>query len=82
MAIFRMPSGAVVAVGNHDPFCGANVISRGIVGSVGEQIIVSSPMYKQRFDLSTGVCLDDETVSLPVFLVREVAGRIEVAHEK
>jgi nitrite reductase (NADH) small subunit len=82
IAIFRIPTGAVVAVGNHDPFSGVNVISRGIVGSVGDQVVVASPMYKQRFDLVTGICLDDESVSLPVFSVREVAGRIEVADGK
>jgi nitrite reductase (NADH) small subunit len=67
------------AVGNHDPFSGANVISRGIVGSKGEIPKVASPMYKQSFDLRTGECLDDPSVTLPTFAVRANAGRIEVA---
>ncbi|HZN16518.1 MAG TPA: nitrite reductase small subunit NirD [Acidimicrobiales bacterium] len=67
------------AVGNHDPFSGANVISRGIVGSRGETPKVASPMYKQSFDLRTGECLDDPSVTLPTFPVRARAGRVEVA---
>ncbi|WP_418935981.1 nitrite reductase (NAD(P)H) small subunit [Klebsiella pneumoniae] len=31
---------------------------------------VASPMYKQRFDLATGKCLDDERVSLRSYPVK------------
>ena len=80
VAIFRVsPYDELYAVGNHDPFSRANVISRGIVGSRGDVVKVASPMYKQNFDLRTGVCLDDPTIALPVYAVREIAGRIEVA---
>ena len=71
--------GRLFGLGNRDPFSGANVMSRGIVGSRGDVPKVASPMYKQSFDLRTGLCLDDPSVSLPVYLVRERAGRIEVA---
>lgn len=66
VAIFRLHDGRVVAVDHHDPFSGANVIARGIVGSRGDRPTVASPMYKQVFDLITGVCLDDPAVSLAV----------------
>lgn len=79
VAIFRTSLGELFAVDNADPFSGANVISRGIVGSRGDVPKVASPMYKQNFDLRTGLCLDDPSVSLPVYLVRERTGRIEVA---
>ena len=79
VAIFRTSLGDLYAIDNADPFSGANVISRGIVGSRGGVPKVASPMYKQNFDLRTGLCLDDPSVSLPVYLVRERAGRIEVA---
>lgn len=78
VAVFRMCDGEVYAVSNHDPFSGANVISRGIVGSRGDVPKVASPMYKQSFDLRTGVCLDDPTVALATFDVRVRDGRIEV----
>lgn len=80
VALFRVsPADELFALSNHDPFSGANVISRGIVGSKGDVAKVSSPMYKQSFDLRTGACLDDPAVFLPVHLIRERDGRVEVA---
>jgi len=80
IALFRLsPTDDLFALSNHDPFSGANVISRGIVGSKGDVVKVASPMFKQSFDLRTGVCLDDPAVSLPVHMVRERDGRVEVA---
>lgn len=78
VAVFRVDD-EVFAVGNRDPFSGANVLSRGIVGSKGDVLKVASPMYKQSFDLRTGRCLDDPDVSIPTFEVRERDGRIEIA---
>ena len=46
--------GRVHAVSNLDPYSGAHVISRGIVGSRDDVPTVASPMYKQVFDLRTG----------------------------
>lgn len=31
---------------------------------------MASPLLKQRFDLATGACLDDDEVSVPVYAVR------------
>ncbi len=67
VAVFRTHDDAVFALGNIDPFSGASVLSRGIVGSRGDVPVVSSPMYKQAFDLRTGQCLDDEAVSVPTY---------------
>ena len=79
VAVFRLSGdNDVVAIGNIDPFSGAGVLSRGIVGSRGDVVTVASPVYKQRFDLHTGRCLDDETVSVPVYAVRVTDGWIEV----
>ena len=80
IAVFRLsPDDDVVAIGNLDPFSGAHVLSRGIVGSRGDIATVASPVYKQRFDLRTGQCLDDESVTVPVYGVRIVDGWIEIA---
>jgi nitrite reductase (NADH) small subunit len=64
------------AVGNYDPIGEANVLSRGIVGSVGGQIVVASPLYKQHFDLSTGQCLEQPEVLIPVYQVKLQQGRV------
>lgn len=70
---------AVYAVDNHDPFSGANVLSRGIVGDRAGVPKVASPVFKQSFDLRTGQCLDDDSVQIATFPTRISAGRIEVA---
>ena len=71
--------GALYALSNFDPFSGAYVLSRGIVGSRGDVPKVASPMYKQSFDLRTGECLDDASARVDVFDGRCVDGRVEVA---
>lgn len=76
VAIVRLHDGCVHAVDNRDPFSGANVMARGIVGSRGDAAVLVSPMYKQAFDLGTGVCLDDVSVTLAVHPVRVVEGRV------
>ena len=79
VAIFRIgKTDEVYAVGNYDPFSKAFVMSRGIVGDRQGTIKVASPIYKQNFSLKTGVCLDDETVSLPVYTVRAINGQVQV----
>ncbi|WP_328299131.1 nitrite reductase large subunit NirB [Streptomyces sp. NBC_00435] len=65
-AVFKDRAGEVYAVGNRDPFSGADVIANGIMGSRHGVPVVASPMHKQVFDLRTGVCLDDPEVSLPL----------------
>ncbi len=69
VAVFRTYDGQVYAVANTDPFSGAQVLSRGIVGSAGPTPTVASPMFKQVFDLRTGECLTDRSVSVPTYPV-------------
>jgi nitrite reductase (NADH) small subunit len=79
VALFRTGDGAVYAVGNRDPFSGAEVMARGLIGSRGVVATVASPMYKQVFDLTDGRCLDDESVALPVYPVRVCQGVVQIA---
>lgn len=83
VAVFLLDDGTVRAVGHRDPFSNANVMARGIVGSVGEgdtyRDTVASPMYKQVFDLATGECLT-EPGSIPVYPARVLDGQVEVGH--
>ena len=78
VAVFRTHAGDVFALSNVDPFSGASVLSRGIVGSRGDVPVVSSPMYKQAFDLRTGRCLDDDSAGVPAYDVAVVDGRVLV----
>jgi NAD(P)H-dependent nitrite reductase small subunit len=80
VAIFYMPKDkAVFAINNYDPFGHANVLSRGIIGDINGQPVVASPLYKQHFNLQTGVCLEDETVKLPTYAVRIENGSVQVS---
>ena len=69
-ALFRLDDGSLHAVGNIDPFSGAAVMSRGIVGDRGGRATVQTPIKKQAFGLDDGVCLDDPDVALPVYATR------------
>src|SRR4051812_45722173 len=69
VAVFAV-DGSVHAVSNRDPFSDTNVISRGLVGTSGDVLKVTSPMYKQSFDLRTGQCLDDPSRCLSVYPAR------------
>lgn len=60
VALFLLADGRVHAVSNLDPYSGANVISRGIVGTRGDSPTVASPLHKQVFDLRTGICLETQ----------------------
>lgn len=80
VAIFKVGNqDEVFAISNYDPFSKAFVLSRGIVGDRKGILKVASPIYKQNFNLLTGQCLDDETVSIPTYQVRVVEGRVQVS---
>jgi NAD(P)H-dependent nitrite reductase small subunit len=83
VAVFRVSgSGEMFAIGNVDPFCDASVLSRGLVGSVerdGDSArYVASPLRKHRFDLRTGLSLDDPAIGVGVWDVRIRGGLVTV----
>ena len=79
IALVRVGEQSVYAISNYDPFSEAFVIARGIVGDRDGRAKIASPIYKQNFDLETGACLDDPSVSLLTYPVRVVGGRVELA---
>ena len=78
VALFRAFDGALYAIGNQDPFTGAFVLSRGIVGTRGDIPTVASPLHKQVFDLRSGDCLDEAGAGAGAYGVRVRAGVVEV----
>ncbi|HKQ69114.1 MAG TPA: nitrite reductase small subunit NirD, partial [Polyangiaceae bacterium] len=79
VAIFRLsPDDELFAISNFDPFSKAFVLSRGIVGTKGDIVKVASPVYKQSFDLRTGLCLDDPTVKVRTYAVQVEGSRVKV----
>jgi NAD(P)H-dependent nitrite reductase small subunit len=73
----------VFAVDNFDPVGQANVLSRGMVGDLGGEPMVASPLYKQHYSLRTGVCFEDDAVQLQTYSVciddQQVMLNVEIA---
>lgn len=83
VAIFRVIDANGVeqfyAIDNFCPFSGSNTLSRGITGSISNKVVVASPLYKQHFDLVTGICLEDESVSVNTYPVRLNGSTVQLA---
>jgi NAD(P)H-dependent nitrite reductase small subunit len=80
IAVFRIgASDTVYALGNHDPFSGANVLARGIVGDIGGVLVVASPIYKQHFRLEDGISLEDPAVTAQSYPARVYKGAVQVS---
>ncbi|HEY4316162.1 MAG TPA: nitrite reductase small subunit NirD [Herbaspirillum sp.] len=67
------------AIQNVDPNSRVAVLSRGLVGNLGERIVVASPIYKQHFDLQTGECLEAPEHSVTAYPTRVEDGKVWVA---
>ncbi|WP_086933272.1 nitrite reductase small subunit NirD [Agarilytica rhodophyticola] len=78
VAIFKVRDD-LYAISAIDPFSNAAVLSRGIVGDLEGAVVLASPVYKQHFCLKTGSCLEDDTVKLKTYPIRDNNGRIELA---
>ncbi|MGF1910813.1 nitrite reductase small subunit NirD [Vibrio kasasachensis] len=80
VAIFR-PSEAeeVFAISNTDPFFQSNVLSRGLICQHQGELWVASPLKKQRFNLTTGACMEDSRFSVKPYQARVTSGVVEVA---
>ena len=86
VALFCIPTSAandaemrIVATSNWDPIGKANVLYRGLLGSkhIAEAsteddtvYFVCSPLYKQRYCLATGRCLDNQDVAIDIHQVK------------
>lgn len=69
----------VYALSNYDPIGQANVISRGIVGSIKGELVVASPLYKEHYSLVTGQCLEKPEVKLATYAVTVIDGAVWVS---
>ena len=79
VAIFKTrKEEGVYAISNYDPIGKANVLSRGLIGSVGDEIVVASPLYKQHFSLNSGNCLEDKAHTVKTYPVRVSEGKIQL----
>ncbi len=79
VAVFRLGEDRFFAIDNVDPKSGASVLSRGLLGNLGERLVVASPIYKNHFDLATGECLEAPEHSVRAHAVRIDGEQVLVA---
>lgn len=81
VAVFNVATAeaGVYAIENYDPCSQAAVLSRGLIGNLGERIVVASPIYKQHFDLRTGECLEAPEHSVSAFATQVKDGQVWVS---
>jgi nitrite reductase (NADH) small subunit len=81
IAVFHLADGTpgVFAIDNFDPGSQASVLSRGLIGNLGERLVVASPIFKHHFDLRTGECLEIPENSVNAFAARVEDGQVWVA---
>lgn len=79
VAVFRLGGQQFFAIDNIDPKSRASVLSRGLVGNLGDRLVVASPLYKNHFDLRTGECVEAAEHSVRAHEVRVEGGRLLVA---
>ena len=80
IALFRVDD-SLYALDNYDPASGVNVLARGIVGDVKGECVVASPLYKHRYSLVSGRCLEDSARSVNVYPVKVLDGRVWINPE-
>lgn len=82
VALFHLPDApqgkSLYAIDNRDPKSGANVIGRGIVGSLKGDLVIASPLYKQHFRLEDGACLEYPEQRLRIWPVRLNGDAVEI----
>ncbi|MGR6832129.1 nitrite reductase small subunit NirD [Aliivibrio wodanis] len=71
-------SDRLYALSNYDPIGQANVISRGMMGSVEGEPYLSSPLYKHHFHLETGACIEQPDISLTTYPVRVMGHHVQI----
>lgn len=79
VAIFRPRfDEQLFAINNMDPFAQSNVLSRGLICEHNSELWVASPLKKQRFNLETGVCMENEAMNVATYEIRVNGSQIEV----
>lgn len=80
IALFYLPDEPLVvfAIDNYDPIGEANVLSRGILGSMQDTLVVASPLYKHHYCLTTGQCLEQSDVSVCTYPIKIENDRVLV----
>ncbi|WP_158774818.1 nitrite reductase small subunit NirD [Cobetia sp. L2A1] len=87
IALFTLPTTGgdapqVFAIDHRDPVSGANVMARGLLGDQSGEPLVISPLYKQRYRLKDGQCIEDAALRLKVWPVRVEGNAVQVGFDQ
>jgi len=78
VAIFHTKLGQAFSISNWDPAGQANVLYRGIIGEDNGEIYVASPLYKERYSLSSGQCLDNDHIVIKAYQTRVIDNKVQI----
>ena len=67
------------AVQNECPHRKQMALSRGMVGSVGEEPKIACPFHKKQFSLASGECLSGGECALKTYCVKVIDGNVFIA---
>ncbi|QQX82094.1 nitrite reductase small subunit NirD [Shewanella sp. KX20019] len=76
VAVFNLGEAGIFAIDNIDPATGVSVLSRGLLCELNNELYVASPIHKQHYSLTTGQCLENESLSVDVFEVKCQSGNV------
>ena len=79
IAVFRILNNDIYALNNLDPISQAYVLSRGVLGDENGELFVASPLYKNRFSLKTGECLDVQGQGVQTYQTQVSNGMLQIA---
>ncbi|MEC4725762.1 nitrite reductase small subunit NirD [Shewanella sp. D64] len=78
IAIFNLREQGLFAICNTDPATGVSLLSRGLICELEGDIFVASPLHKQHYSLTSGQCIEDDSLSVQLYRVRCEDGRVWV----
>lgn len=78
IAIFQTHDDQAYAISNWDPAGNANVLYRGLIGDSNGEIYVASPLYKERYALTSGQCLDNDELSVTSYPTRIINEDVQI----
>ncbi len=80
IAVFHFARrGEWYATDNQCPHRQQMALSRGMIGSVGDEPKVACPFHKKTFSLRTGACLSDNEYQIATYPVRAENGLVYIA---
>lgn len=82
IAIFNLGEQGIFAMDNADPATGVGVLSRGLICDLQRDIFVASPLHKQHYSLTNGLCIEDESLSVELYQIKCEQGKVMINASK